>query len=251
VLGPPPAWEPEVWIDEGPVRVAAQDAVARATPPAPARPARRASLPPDVKAELEATAGPRRAARLEERLDTARRAFERDRYQDARRLLVALADEAPAAASVRELLGLTYYRLERWKQAAAELEVFRQLTSSVDQHPVLMDCYRAQRRFGAVGELWAELRAVSPSPPVLVEGRIVMAGALADQGDLAGAISLLERADKTPAKVRAHHLRQWYVLGDLYDRAGDAPRARTLFRRVQAVDADFADVGRRLSTLGR
>ena len=44
---------------------------------------------------------------------------------------------------------------------------------------------------------------------------------------------------------RDHHLRLLYVLGDLYERAGDVPRARTLFDRVVAADPDFADAGRR------
>jgi hypothetical protein len=54
-----------------------------------------------------------------------------------------------------------------------------------------------------------------------------------------------------PKKVREHHLRQWYVLADLYDRAGDAPRSRALFGRIRAVDLDFADVAARLRQLGR
>ena len=84
--------------------------------------------------------------------------------------------------------GLTLYRLERWRQAAAELEAYRALTGSADQLPVLADCYRALRRYDRVDELWAELREASPSAALVTEGRIVAAGALADQGDLQGAI---------------------------------------------------------------
>ena len=54
-----------------------------------------------------------------------------------------------------------------------------------------------------------------------------------------------------PKKVREHHLRQWYVLADLYDRAGETPRSRTLFERIRAVDPSFADVTARLRQLGR
>ena len=52
-------------------------------------------------------------------------------------------------------------------------------------------------------------------------------------------------------KVREHHLRQWYVLGDLHDRAGDVIDARRFFARVADVDKDFADVRQRLANLGR
>ena len=51
-------------------------------------------------------------------------------------------------------------------------------------------------------------------------------------------------------KPKPHHLRLWYALADLYERAGDLPRARTLFRRVQRHDAEFADVAERLKSLG-
>ena len=51
----------------------------------------------------------------------------------------------------------------------------------------------------------------------MAEGRIVAAGALADQGDLKGALKLMERGAEVPKKVRDHHLRQWYVLADLYE----------------------------------
>ena len=91
---------------------------------------------------------------------------------------------------------------------------------------MLADCYRALRRYDRVEALWDELRAASPSAAIVTEGRIVTAGARADQGDLRGAIGLLERSAATPRRVRDHHLRQWYALADLYDRSGDAPRAR-------------------------
>jgi hypothetical protein len=52
-------------------------------------------------------------------------------------------------------------------------------------------------------------------------------------------------------KVREYHLKQWYVLGDLYDRSGDVVRARQLFEMVVAHDPDFADTAQRLRALGR
>jgi tetratricopeptide (TPR) repeat protein len=209
------------------------------------------SIPREVTDELQEAVGARRAERLEERLAEARIAFERERYQDARRILTPLAAEAPRATAVRELLGLTLYRLDRWKAAAAELEAYRALTGAVDQHPVLADCYRALRKYATVDELWAELKAASPSAALVAEGRIVAAGALADRGRLREAIDLLERSLEQPAKVREHHLRQWYALADLYDRAGELPRARALFGRIAHQDARFADVADRLAALGR
>jgi tetratricopeptide (TPR) repeat protein len=114
---------------------------------------------------------------------------------------------------------------------------------------VLADCYRALHRYGRVDELWDELRAASPGAELVAEGRIVAAGALADQGRVEDAIGLLERARHGGPRPREHHLRLWYALGDLYERAGDVPRARDLFRRVASAEPDFADVAERLSAL--
>jgi tetratricopeptide (TPR) repeat protein len=227
---------------------------ARVAAPAPAgadAPARAPKLPAEVVDELADRAGERRGARLAKSLDDAVRAFDRDRYPEARRILSRLAEEVPSAAAVRELHGLTLYRMDRWKPAITELEAYRALTGEVDQLPVLADCYRAIRKWDKVAELWQELREASPSAELVAEGRIVMAGSLADRGDLASAIRLMAGTDAVPAKVRPHHLRLWYVLADLSDRAGESPRARALFRRIREHDPDYADVKERLAALGR
>ena len=117
--------------------------------------------------------------------------------------------------------------------------------------PVIADCYRALGRWKSVDRVWREIREMSPSQEVLAEGRIVAAGALADQGDLRGALAVMEPATKRPKVVRDHHLRQYYVLGDLYDRVGDPIAARRWFGAVAEVDPEFADVDQRLRTLGR
>jgi tetratricopeptide (TPR) repeat protein len=176
-------------------------------------------------------------------------AYERERYQDARRILRSLADEVPGSAAVRELYGLVLYRTGQWAQAARQLESYRQLSGSFDQHPVLADCYRALGRYDDAEAVWNDLREASPGGDVVAEGRIVAAGSKADQGDLAGAIALLERAGRRVNHPQERHLRQWYALADLYERAGDMPRARDLFSRVRASDPDAFDVRQRLRAL--
>ena len=150
---------------------------------------------------------------------------------------------------MRELLGLTYYRLGRWKQAIAELEAFRDLSGSAEQHPVLADCYRALGRHAKVAELWDDLKRTSPSAALVAEGRIVYAGSLADQGALDDAITVLEASKPPTRKPQPHHLRVTYALADLHERAGDVPRARQLFGVVAAADPDLGDVQHRLRSL--
>lgn len=255
---PPPRWEGDEWTDEGDVRDEARGAVERGTAKPRTRTVNRdiessapvANLPQDVVTDFEAAAGPRGGAKLQQRFANARRAFERERFGEARRLLEPLARDAPGAAGVRELYGLTLYRLGEYRKAAKELEAFRTLSTSAELNAVLADCYRALHRWTAVEELWDELRAASPDPAVVADGRIVMAGALADQGKLRDAIALLERGAGHPRRAQDHHLKQWYALADLYDRAGDVPHARSLFTRVRQADPSFGDVSQRLRALG-
>ena len=209
----------------------------------------RRRVPRSVVDELSAAAGAQRGPRIAARMADATYAYEKERYQEARRVLRTLAGEVPTSAAVRELYGLVLYRTGQWAHAARQLETYRQLSGSFDQHPVLADCYRALRRYDDAEEIWDELRAASPSGDLVAEGRIVAAGSRADQGDLAGAIALLERADRRVKHPQERHLRQAYALADLYERAGDVPRARQLFSRVAAADPDAFDVRQRLRSL--
>lgn len=158
---------------------------------------------------------------------------------------------APGAVSIRELYGLTLYRLGRWKDAIRELRAVGELSGSVDQHPVIADSERALGHHEAVAELWSELRRAGAGSDVLAEGRLVMAGSLSDRGHIAEAISLLEpAANREIRKPLDRHVRQWYLLADLYERAGDVPRAREYFRRVVAADPEMSDAAERLAVLG-
>lgn len=244
-------YEPEsTWVrvdDEDGVRREASGAVRRGrerdggTPTAPVA---------ETREELSKSVGARQAEKLAKVVRDAAKAFDRERYQDSRKLLVPVTERASSFAPARELLGLTYYRLGRWKQAVKELEAFREITHSTEQHPVLADCYRALGKWAQVDELWVELREASPSAELVTEGRIVAAGALADQGKLRSAIALLgDKGWKLPKAPKEHHLRRAYALADLYERAGDVPRARDLFGRIERVDPEFGDVADRLRSL--
>jgi Tetratricopeptide repeat len=207
------------------------------------------SAPEAVAKEVNSAVGVKRGARLEKVLMEASRAFERDRYGDSLRMLRPLLDEAPDVAAIRELVGLCLYRQEKWAEALRHLDRFVALTGSVEQHPVLADCHRALRHYSTVSSLWEELAASSPSAELVAEGRIVMAGALGDQGKLADAVALLERGPLSSKRPKLHHLRLWYALADLYERAGDVPRARELFTRVAKHAPDMADIESRIRNL--
>jgi tetratricopeptide (TPR) repeat protein len=254
-LGPPPAWEPEQWIEEPdaevkPLRTAASKAVKRGTRGKPVRKdGPRRTAPADVAGDIEAKVPRADAAKVEQRLMEAAKAFERERYKEADRTLKSPAEQAPDVPAVRELYGLNLYRLGRWREAAKQLEAFGQQTGSVEQHPVLADAYRALNRHAKADQLWEELRTADAPGELVTEGRIVAAGSLADRGDIAGAIRLLEKGPVQVKRPKPHHLRLWYALADLYERAGDTPKARELFKRIVASEPDFADAAERAAAL--
>lgn len=244
---PEPQYE---WVDEGRVERSGRARPSRSKGSSRS-PGRRRKPVPVAAPELGGVVGKERARRLEGRIEDAARAFAADRYIDARRTLKPIAEEVPDSPEVRELYGLTLYRLGKWRQAAGQLEAFVVLTGgSVEQHPVLADCYRALGRYDRVDALWAELRDVSPSAELVTEGRIVVAGSLADRGRLSDAVALLSKGFKLPARFSEFHLRRAYALADLYERSGDVPQARQLFGRIASMSPGYLDVEERLDNLG-
>jgi tetratricopeptide (TPR) repeat protein len=204
--------------------------------------------PKAVREELLRLGGPR-GARFYDQLVRAADALSADREKDALRLLRPLRSALPQSAAVRELLGVALYRSGRYDQAAEELEAYVAFCGAVDQHPALMDCYRAMKDYDRVKALWDELGQTASAPDVVAEGRIVYAGSLADRGRVREAIGLLDRRAAEVKNVKEFHLRLWYALADLEERAGNLPRARTLFERISRNDPSFADVMERLVAL--
>ena len=102
-------------------------------------------------------------ARAEARRTTrasATRAFERERFTEARKLLKPLAERAPGSAPrARAVRPDAVPAGPLAARSDASCEAFRTLTGSTEQLPVLADCYRALRRYDEVEELWKELRS--------------------------------------------------------------------------------------------
>lgn len=215
----------------------------------------RPTLPPEVATEIRNAADIATQAhkeRLVEKAEAAFAAYERGRFQDALRQIKQVVAETPSVAALQELTGLAAYRSGKYREAARHLQAFGEMTDATNHLPELMDCQRALRKPNKVAELWTELRQSSPDPDVLAEGRIVAASSLAETGDLNGAISMLAAsgASKNLRNPAERHLRQWYVLADFYERAGDIPRAREYFERVRHSDPEAYDVTERLRSLG-
>ncbi len=185
-------------------------------------------------------------------LTRAAEAYDRHRYEEALRLGRIVADATPGVAAVRELTGLGAYRAERWAMAKIHLRAYFTITGDPEHLPLVMDADRANRRYRAVEKTFNELTENEPTPEVLAEGRIVLAATWADQRRYEEAIELLTRAGgaKNLRNPSYRHVRLWYALADVYDRAGDVASARELFSRIVLAEPDAYDAADRLRELG-
>ena len=185
-------------------------------------------------------------------LTRAAEAYDRKRYEEALRLGRVVSDAVPGVAPVRELTGLAAYRADRWSMAKIHLRAHFSVTGDPEHLPLVMDCDRANHRYRAVEKTFGELEESEPTAEVLVEGRIVMASAWADQRMYQEAIELLTKAGGTKQlrNPSFRHVRLWYALADIFDRAGDTASARELFARVVIAEPDAYDARSRLADLG-
>jgi tetratricopeptide (TPR) repeat protein len=227
---------------------------ARAVATAPKKARARYSLPTDIAADVRkafiGTAYQRE--KMVSFLARAAESYDRKRFEEALRLSRTVSDAVPGVAPVRELTGLAAYRLERWPIAKSNLRAYFDITGDPEHLPLVMDCERAGRRFRAVEKTFAQLEESEPSAEVLAEARIVLAASLADQKKFDEAILLLQKsgAAKALRNPSYRHIRLWYALADVYDRAGDQGSAREFFARVVMADPDAYDAALRLEELG-
>jgi tetratricopeptide (TPR) repeat protein len=207
-------------------------------------------LADDIVRELHSTVRPGKGDILVKTFAEAAAAFAAEDYDAAIGLAEQSKHMALRAVAPRELLGLALYRAGRWQDAVRELSTYRRLSGSLDQNPVIADCYRALGKPEKALELCDEMRGDSQlSAAVLYEGAIVAAGALGDMGRLDEALARLERLELDPPHAEEHHLRAWYVLADLLQRRGRFTQARSWFEAVAAADPELTDAQDRADRL--
>jgi tetratricopeptide (TPR) repeat protein len=215
-----------------------------------ARPAPRgASLPRDVEDELRRTARPGRADDARARLGRAVELLERGDAKGA----AAEAEKAKGLASrsptVREVLGMALYRLERFPQALSELQTYRRMSGRRDQNHLIADSLRATGKLDRVVPVVEEaLHARIPNESK-AEAAVVGASALADLGRYEEALALLRRAKTNDDVGRDYVLRLWYVTGDILERAGRPKEAAEQFRKVMRHDPGVFDTAERAARL--
>jgi tetratricopeptide (TPR) repeat protein len=196
--------------------------------------------------ELRAAGGPRQVDALVIALAEGSRLLEEDEAEKALPYALELKKRAPRSRRGRELLGLVYYRLGRYREAMAELRAYRRMSGDTGRDIVLAD---AERAVGNSESAERRLRNVLERPDNSeadrTEARIVLAAMAGDRGDLMAARQLLEAGPTSPKGLEEHHLRLWYALGDLAERQGDRARAADWFGKVDTASPGWGDAGER------
>jgi tetratricopeptide (TPR) repeat protein len=201
--------------------------------------------------ELHSTARPGKGEILVKVFADAVTAYMVEDYDEAIRLGEQSKHMALRALAARELLGLAYYRADRWSEAARELSAFRRISGSAEQNAVLADCYRAMKKPQRAIELCDEIDPRKVDEAIVYEGAIVAAGALSDMGRLDEAIARLEKLELQPKVAAEHHVRAWYLLAHLLEAKGRFTQARNWFEAVAAADPDATDAPERAGRLAR
>ncbi len=200
--------------------------------------------------ELRGTARPGKAEPAISRLERAVELLERGDARGAAAEAVKAKALAPRSATVREVLGIALYQLERFREALSELQAYRRMSGRADQNHLIADCLRAAGRPERAVPL-AEEALASRSVPLATkaEAVVVAASALADLGRFDQALGLLRRIRTREDVGSPEVLRVWYVTGSILERAGRPREAEREFRRIARHDPAAFDVAERLVQL--
>jgi tetratricopeptide (TPR) repeat protein len=208
-------------------------------------------LLPEISREIDQVAHFGSAKKVKDALIAAGEASSAGEYERAVETLLEAKTKAPRSVYVREMLGLAYYHLGKWREAARELAAYRRLSDRRDRDPEYADCERAMGKPEKAFEILSDIATHDLPEEVVIEGLIVAAGALADLGRAEDAVAMLERGPLRPKNIEPHHLRLFYSLADALEQAGRRGDARGWWDTIYAEDPEFFDVERRRLRPGR
>jgi tetratricopeptide (TPR) repeat protein len=202
-------------------------------------------LLPEIAREIAQVAHFGSAPKVKQFLVIAGEAIEAGNHQVAIDALLEAKVKAPRSVYVREMLGLAYYHLGKWREAARELAAFRRMSDRRDRDPEYADCERALGRPEKAVDVLADITAQDVSDEVLIEGLVVAGGALLDLGRPEDAVRVLEQGPAPKGSPELHHLRWYYALADALERVGRRADARGYWDSIYAEDPGFFDIERR------
>jgi hypothetical protein len=197
------------------------------------------TLPRWVRDEItRSTPKDRRAAAIRLLADAAEEFADR-RFRQAVHHLQDAKALAPRSATIRELLGLSSYNLDRWDQALRELRAFRRLSGETIHMPVEIDCLRALGKTREVHTTWALFLELGGDRDTDREARVVYASHLLDEGRPADAWKVI-KPGRLVSPAPDKELRRWFVAARVALAAGDRPTARQLVEAIARQQPDLA-----------
>lgn len=195
-------------------------------------------LPKWVREEINRTTPKDRREPAISHLAKAVAAFADGRYGASYEQLTKAKKLAPQVATIRELLGLSAYHLERWQQALSELRAFRRMSGETTQVPVEMDCLRALEKPEQLEKTFRSLRDLPSDPATDDEARVVYASSLLDRGLVVDAWKVI-KPGRLVSQPRPSALRRWYVAGRVAHAAHEDEAARSFVDAIAKADPDF------------
>jgi len=190
-----------------------------------------------VESLMRVTPAGRQNAALAALADAAE-AFSEGQYHAAVRKAEHAKDLASRDATIREILGISAYRVGDWQKALRELRTYRRLSGETTHMPIEMDVLRALNRPDDVTAVWEDFRKHGGGPAVKKEARVVYASHLIDIDDLDGAAELAGSPRKV-ADPWPEDLRLWYVAARIAALQGNKRKARGLADDIVLADPSF------------
>ena len=196
------------------------------------------NLPKWLKEEIQrATPNDRQEATLE-LLSEAASDFADEQFKSAHRKLLKAKNLSSRASAIRELLGLTCYRLGNWDEALRELRAFRRFTGDTSHMPIEMDSLRGLKRHADVDKTWHLFMELGGSPPTDAEARVVYGSFLIDQDRAREAWNITKPA-RTAKDSKPNERRRWFVAAKAALVLGDPDTALKLVSSVRDGDPDM------------
>jgi predicted Zn-dependent protease len=219
-----------------------RDAPTRSTPPKRKPWSPEGDLPKWISEELARVTPKKNIAAATDLLQASARAFAAGKHGKALKAAEEAKELSPRDPTIRELIGLSAYRMSRWDHALRELRTFRRLTGDATHLPVEMDVLRALDRPSDIETAWKLFRGLRADRETQDEARVVYGSFLLDRGEdrRAWEITNPKRMSNDPGESE---LRVWYVAARAAARLGDKKTARQLLDAIRGTDPAFPGLG--------
>jgi hypothetical protein len=179
-----------------------------------------------------------RVAAALEALGEASAAMADSRYHAAVKYAKTAKNLSPQDATIREVLGLSAYRIGDWDTALSELRAYRRMAGEAVHLPIEMDVLRAMNRDRDVEKAWDTLEKADVPPSVWKEGKVVYGSHLLEKGDAAAAWDLTG-PERVGPNAHEADLRVWYVAARAAAHTGETATARRIADAIVLNDPSF------------